>query len=443
MKKPLTAPLQQALRAAQSQHQQGDFEAARRGYRRLLKHHPGLIPALHYLGVLEHMDGHSEKGLRLMQQALARAPDDFDIRRNTANVLNDINRAQEAEPMYRALIQERPNDPGNHSNLSTALRKLGRLPEAVEAAREAIRLAPDLPVAWHALGNALAGVRQLEEAAQAYEKVLTLAPEFGPAHNSLCQVLLKIEQGGWLSRRRLHRTRAAYRRWLKASPGHPTASFMLEALERGSAPERMPDNVVQATFDAYAGDFDVHIRSLDYRAPELVAEVLNRRLDAPESSLDILDCGCGTGLSAPLLKPWARQLWGVDLSSGMLQQAQRSGLYDSLHEAEAGRFLVDHPEHFDLCVFVDVLSYFGDLKTIMKKAAGALRRNGWLALTVERNPSSGFQLHPTGRYSHHEDHVRAALRAAGMADIEVEVAAIRNEGQAPVSGLIVSARRMH
>jgi predicted TPR repeat methyltransferase len=441
MKKPLTAPLQQALRAAQTQHQQGEFDAARRGYRRLLKHHPGLIPALHYLGVLEHMDNHSEKGLSLIQQALARAPDDYDIRRNMANVLNDINRAQEAEPVYRELIQERPKDPGNHSNLSAALRKLGRFAEAVEAAREATRLAPDLPVTWHALGNALASIQQLEEAAEAYEKVLTLAPEFSPAHNSLCQVLLKIERGGWLSRRRLRRTRAAYQRWLKASPGHPTASFMLEALERGVAPERMPDSAVRATFDAYAEDFDVHLRSLEYRAPELVAEVLKRRLDAPESTLDILDCGCGTGLSAPLLKPWARQLWGIDLSSGMLQQARRTGLYDSLYEAEAGLFLVDHPEQFDLCVFIDVLSYFGDLESIMKKAARALRPNGWLALTVERSPSSGFQLHPTGRYSHHEDHVRSAMRTAGMADIEVEVAAIRNEGQAPVRGLIVSARK--
>jgi predicted TPR repeat methyltransferase len=53
----------------------------------------------------------------------------------------------------------------------------------------------------------------------------------------------------------------------------------------------------------------------------------------------------------------------------------------------------------------------------------------------------GSHLHPTGRYSHHADHVRAALGAAGFVAIEQNDAGIRNEGNAPVIGLIVSARR--
>ena len=36
----------------------------------------------------------------------------------------------------------------------------------------------------------------------------------------------------------------------------------------------------------------------------------------------VLDAGCGTGLCGPLLRPYAKRLVGVDLSSGMLERAR-------------------------------------------------------------------------------------------------------------------------
>ena len=62
---------------------------------------------------------------------------------------------------------------------------------------------------------------------------------------------------------------------------------------------------------------------------------LAEALGAPESALDILDAGCGTGLCAPLLKPYARVLAGIDLSGGMLVRARARGIYDELIEGES------------------------------------------------------------------------------------------------------------
>jgi predicted TPR repeat methyltransferase len=228
---------------------------------------------------------------------------------------------------------------------------------------------------------------------------------------------------------------------LEAVQGHPAAAFMREALERGQVPERTPDAEVKASFDAYAADFDKHIRSLDYRAPELVAEVLARRLPAADARLDVLDGGCGTGLSAPLLRPYARQLTGVDLSSAMLDRARKTGFYDTLVESELGSFLASQPESFDVCVLVDVLVYFGDLHIILASAAQSLRADGLLAFSLEKSDRPGSHLQPTGRYSQHADHVQAALVAAGFVAIEQTDANVRTEGNAPVAGLIVSARR--
>jgi predicted TPR repeat methyltransferase len=223
-------------------------------------------------------------------------------------------------------------------------------------------------------------------------------------------------------------------------PGYATASFMLNVFERGPVPERMPDAEVKASFDAYAPEFDRHIRSLDYRAPELIAEVLARRLPAAAARLDVLDGGCGTGLVAPLLRGYARHLTGVDLSPAMLERARRTGLYDRLVEGELGAFLAAHPQAFDLCVLADVLVYFGDLHAIVAAAAGALKTAGLIAFSLEKSDRPGSHLHPTGRYSQHPEHVRAALAAAGFVAIERGEADIRVEGSAPVVGLIVSAR---
>ena len=433
--------LLRALDAAKVEFRQGRLAEARRSYQRILKREPQLTEALHFLGLLEHMDGNSEQGLTLIRQAFEHSPDDYDIRKNLSNMLMALNHSDEAEPLCRGLVAERPADPGNHSNHSIALRKLGRHVEAVVAGRQATALAPDSTVAWLALANALTGAEELSQAADAYERVIAIDPAFSPAHDSLCRVLLQIEQSGLLSRVRLRRTRQAYRRWLEAVPGHPTATFMLGALERGQMPERMPDAEVKASFDAYAPEFDKHIRSLGYRGPELIAEVLARRLSRSDKRLDVLDGGCGTGLSAPLLRPYARQLTGVDLSPGMLDRARNTGLYDRLVEGELGGFLATHPESFDVCVLVDVLIYFGDLRAILASAARSLRGNGLLVFSVEKSEHPGSHLHPTGRYSQHPEHVQSALMAAGFVAIEQADAIIRTEGNTPVVGQIVSARR--
>lgn len=203
----------------------------------------------------------------------------------------------------------------------------------------------------------------------------------------------------------------------------------------------MPDAEVKASFDAYAADFDQHIRSLGYRAPELVAEVLARRLSAADARLDVLDGGCGTGLSGPMLRPYARQLTGIDLSPAMLERARKTGCYDSVVESELGSFLAARRASFDLCVLVDVLIYFGDLHAILAGAARSLRADGLLVFSVEKSDLPGSHLLPTGRYSHHAEHVQAALAAAGFVAIEQSEADIRTESDAPVVGLIVSARR--
>ena len=119
---------------------------------------------------------------------------------------------------------------------------------------------------------------------------------------------------------------AFYRDWLAREPGNPYAQHHLAA-SLGEPPERASDAYVEQVFDKFAANFDSHLATLQYRAPELVAEALRASLPAPAAQYDIADLGCGTGLCGPLLRPWARSLVGCDLSAAMLERAApRAGL---------------------------------------------------------------------------------------------------------------------
>src|SRR5437868_2254038 len=86
------------------------------------------------------------------------------------------------------------------------------------------------------------------------------------------------------------------------------------ALGLGPPPARPPGRYFADAFDRYADHFDDHLRGdLAYRGPELLHAAVTRAL-AGATSLDVLDAGCGTGLAAPLFRPLARRLDGVDLS---------------------------------------------------------------------------------------------------------------------------------
>jgi predicted TPR repeat methyltransferase len=93
-------------------------------------------------------------------------------------------------------------------------------------------------------------------------------------------------------------------------------------------PDRASDDYVRRTFDHFADAFDENLRDLGYRAPQLVAEALERHRGAAGDvvKLDVLDAGAGTGLCGPLLRDRAGTLVGVDLSSGMLEKARASHL---------------------------------------------------------------------------------------------------------------------
>ena len=424
-------------------HRQGKTIAARRLYLAILRARPNHPGALHFLGFLAHQSGDSETAVRLMRTAIQHQPDYANAIKNLGNVLLETEQFSEAEKSYRKVIDLKPDDATAYSNLCVALRHQDRYKESIKAGRNAVSLVSDYPVAWFNLGNTYKVARDYKNAIECYEQAIRIDPEFSPAHDSLCQSIFRLEKKGYLSRKTWKKSIRAYEHWLQCVPDSPVAAFMLKAMKGEEDLTRAPDTVIRSLFDQSAPNFEHRLGTLEYKVPELIGATLGRRLAKPGGMLAVLDGGCGTGLCAPFLRPYASNLTGVDLSSGMLEKARSRRLYDKLIETELTSYLAEHPLAFDLIVFSDTLCYFGDLAEIMTASAGALRPGGVLAYSAERmtwkNDAKGYRLHPHGRYSHSKSYLASLMSAEGFSEAEFTDVTLRMEIGEKVAGLIVSA----
>ncbi len=425
-------------------HRQGQATKARKLYQSILRARPDHPGALHFLGFLAHQSGDSKTAIRLMRKAIQIQPDYSDAIKNLGNVMLETEQLGEAEQCYRRVIELEPNDVSVYSNLCVVLRHRERFQESIEAGRTATRMAPDYLIGWYNLGNSYRVARDYKKAIKCYEKAIELNPRFSPAHDSLCQSIFRLEKKSYLSRKTWKKSIRAYERWLECEPDCAVAAFMLSAIRGEEDLTRAPNAVIRSMFDSFAENFESRLGKLEYRVPELIGAWVRESLGKPQAGLAVLDGGCGTGLCAPLLKPYAARLTGADLSSAMLVKARARNLYDELVEAELTAYLAEHPETWDLIVFADTLCYFGDLEEIIGLTAQALRHAGNVVFSVEHltseSEAKGYRLHPHGRYSHTEPYLSALMSRAGFSDVELEEAVLRREIGKEVIGLIVSAR---
>ena len=200
-------------------------------------------------------------------------------------------------------------------------------------------------------------------------------------------------------------------------------------------------------FDAFAESYDDNLKKLHNRGPEIIGRLLTELNLPRKRKLTVLDAGCGTGLCAPYLRPYARQLHGVDLSEGMLQKCKAKGTYNELGRSDLANIGTMPVGPYDLIASSDVLVYFGNLATVLANFAALLQAGGWLLITVEDvgNGASapGWTLTPTGRHKHSETYVRAALTAAGFANPTVRLQDdLRRESGVPVACLCFATQRL-
>ncbi|MGV6849061.1 MAG: methyltransferase domain-containing protein [Marinibacterium sp.] len=201
-------------------------------------------------------------------------------------------------------------------------------------------------------------------------------------------------------------------------------------------------------FDAFSERYDTVLEGLGNNGPPMIARAVAETGCAPDRSLHVFDAGCGTGLCAPYLRPYAEILHGADISTQMLNVAKGKGGYDFLTRTDLSQPATFPEGPFDLVTCADTLVYFGALETVFDNFFDVIKPGGWLVFTVEEaletRPRLGYAITPSGRYTHHADFLTEQLTAAGFNPPAVMVRdTLRNEFARPVMGLAIAAQRLH
>src|SRR5262245_8391021 len=417
------------LAVAMTKHRAGELVEAEQMYRQALRWQPDHPDAYHLLGLLAAQLNQPDDALPLFERAIALNPLVPEFHANYGNALMLASRIEEAGAAFEKAASLRADFPEALMNLATVRRHQGELDGAEQLLARALALRPDWPDAQINLANVALARRRFEEATALFARALTAEPGYVHAYEGFARAACRAG--------RRDEAATAFRRLLDFDPGNEVARHLLAATTADPHYEKASEAYVRRLFDHYAPQFDSSLAHLQYRAPDLVADRLATML-APERSLAILDAGCGTGLSAARIRPFAARLVGVDLSAGMLKEAARRGLYDDLVEAELADYMAARPSSFDVIVCCDTLVYHGRLDGTLAAAAAALTPGGRLLFTLEALTDDGarpYWLAPTGRFCHSPGYVRAALREAGLVDATTEPIVPRLECGEPVQGL--------
>jgi predicted TPR repeat methyltransferase len=261
--------------------------------------------------------------------------------------------------------------------------------------------------------------RDFEAAADLARQVIELAPDFAPAHVMLGRSAAELE----------------------------LREEAVTALRRALALE--PEDALGVRLDlARLGALapgEAMTKSLAYRGPELIADALRRACSKRIRDYRFgrtLDLGCGTGLMAQELAGHCASVEGVDLSPRMLEKAERTKLYDALHEGELVAFLSGRRTgEADLVVAADVFVYMAALDPVFREAHRVLEHEGLFAFTVQAHGGEGFVLGEDARYAHGESYLRGLAEREGFTLVIFERVSTREDRGVPVPGFLVVLQR--
>lgn len=184
-----SADLQAGLRHAVELLRAGRLSEAQAACGQVLAAHPRQFDALQLAGVVALQAGEPERGLGLLEQALAVDDKVAGAHANRGNALLALGRHDEAAAAFDRALALDPANAGWWSQRGRALRAAGRGDEALASLERAVALDPAAPDAWNNRGNALRALQRNDEAIASYDRALALAPGHAQAWSNRARAL--------------------------------------------------------------------------------------------------------------------------------------------------------------------------------------------------------------------------------------------------------------
>ena len=308
-----------------------------------------------------------------------------------------------------------------------------RSDEAIEVLKLALKKCPSLSLTHHNLGAIYETKRQLDEATACYLQGLQLDPKAEKTHYNIAN----IYRAKGDSKKAIQHLRQV----LEINPKHHSAGYIL-AVCQGQTPDRAPPEFVKQLFDQYSSKFEESlVQGLNYKTPSLLLSLFNDVRSNEFNIESLVDLGCGTGLSGDAFKAVSTKMTGVDISPKMLEQCKTKGIYESLTLEDILSYLRTTEAKFDLCLSVDALIYFGNLRFIFEGVSRILNPQAYFAFSTEACEGNGLALTKTGRYAHSYEYVLKSAKNAGFNLAGHSSNEIRIDSDDPVKGNLFVFRK--
>ena len=384
--------------------------------------------ALFFEGIEHYERGRLEPARMCFEQCQALTPGRPSVLGNLGITLFHLRRWDAAIPVLTQATGADPSLAEAWACLGLAHEAQGHWRPAAEALEKALARSPQQVLLWVTLGQVSLRLGSVEHARRAFDRALQEDPGCAPAWSERGSLMRELRQFDEAAR--------CFEKALALGADPAMNGFYLASVRAGDVPAAPPRRYVEALFDDYAADFQSHVaEKLGYRGFELL---LNPLLGTGRRYGHVLDLGCGTGLCGPLIAPQADTIDGIDVSSAMLEEARKLGVYRELIHADLGEFLATTALRPDLILAADVFIYVGDLATVFRSMRRLLEPSGCLAFTVElANEGRDIQLLSSLRYAHSEAYIRRLADEAKFTGVRISKAPIRHDQTTPIMGLYI------
>lgn len=367
-----------------------NFSAAKPHYLHALAINPHHVDCLNNLGTIALREDFGQLAVDYFTKALAIDNCCHDARSNLAATFIQYDRYENAVNHYQELLRLYPKNEDYHFNLGVAQMNLGHLNDAI----------------YH------------------FESVIKLNAKSSRSYINLATIYNREQKKD--------KARLALEKAIAIDPLDESAQYMLKAL-KGENIAKAPSSYIKNLFDNYAIQYEKHMCDiLDYQMPSIFEHLLIKLELRKEPIYNVLDLGCGTGLIGYILKPYSKQLVGVDLSKKMLTEAKKKSLYDKTYELDIVDFCHHTTEQFSLIAASDVLNYIGDLDTLFSYIKICLTQDGYFVFTVERGKQPDYQLQNHGRFTHSNDYIENIAHKNSLLIHSSEIINARTQDKKPV-----------
>lgn len=395
--------------------------------------HPELIPALNQLSDIYLRRGNFIEARDLILQSLEKTPQDLELNHRLGIAYFKLRDFDNALFQFENVLIANHKHPEINQYLANTYLETGDHEKALHYYFRQMELNPFFETVYN-IGVIFMMKERLKESLVYFHQAETMEPANLAVQLNLGNIFLKQNNQ---TQAILH-----YEKANAIHSGDPEIQHILSALKQEKTPQNAPKEYVSHLFNTYAPYYDHHlIEALKYNVPEKILQtIMVENLLSPDAHLTILDLGCGTGLCGALLKPYASQLIGIDLSEKMLLAAKEKNMYDQLIQEDITQALTRFSSVDFICA-ADVFTYIGNLECTFKNAHDALKQNGLFIFTVEKTFENDFILQSSIRYAHSRAYLEKLILNNGFEIVRFDNLELRKQRNEPVEGYLVLLKK--